>query len=100
MDFFNLYAHGFARVAACTLPIALVQPRANAEAVLAQARECADDGACLAVFPELRLTGYSIEDLLLQDTVLDAAERRARLARAADRGPGCGPRGRRAAASA
>jgi NAD+ synthase (glutamine-hydrolysing) len=72
MDFFNAYAHGFARVAACTLPIKLVQPRANAEAALAQAREVAAEGACLAVFPELTLTGYSIEDLLMQDTVLAA----------------------------
>ncbi|HEY3337193.1 MAG TPA: NAD(+) synthase [Propionicimonas sp.] len=74
MDFYNLYDHGFARVAACTLPIRMVQPLANAEAVLAQARECADAGACLAVFPELTLTGYSIEDLLMQDTVLSAVE--------------------------
>ena len=74
MDFHNLYRHGFARVAACTLPIRMVQPRANAEAVLAQARECADAGACLAVFPELTLTGYSIEDLLMQDTVLAATQ--------------------------
>ncbi len=74
MDFYNLYAHGFARVAACTGPIKLVQPQANAEAALAQAREAAAVGACLAVFPELNLTGYSIEDLLLQDTVLAAVE--------------------------
>jgi NAD+ synthase (glutamine-hydrolysing) len=74
MDFFNLYAHGFARVAACTGPIKLAQPRLNAAAVLTQAREAADAGACLAVFPELNLTGYSIEDLLLQDTVLSATE--------------------------
>jgi NAD+ synthase (glutamine-hydrolysing) len=73
MDFFNAYAQGFARVAACTLPIRLVDPRANAEAVLARARDAADQGACLAVFPELTLTGYSIEDLLMQDTVLQAA---------------------------
>lgn len=72
MDFFNLYAHGFARVAACTAPIALTQPRANAEAALAQAQQAAADGACLAVFPELNLTGYSIEDLVMQDTVLTA----------------------------
>ena len=32
MDFYNLYNHGFARVAACTLPIRMVQPLANAEA--------------------------------------------------------------------
>ncbi len=74
MDFYNLYSHGFARVAACTGPIKLVQPQVNAEAALVQAREAAAAGACLAVFPELNLTGYSIEDLLLQDTVLAAAE--------------------------
>ncbi|MDR1712211.1 MAG: NAD(+) synthase [Propionibacteriaceae bacterium] len=72
MDFFNLYSHGFARVAACTFPVALVDPQANAEAVAAQVKDLAADGVVLAVFPELCLTGYSIEDLLLQDTVLDA----------------------------
>ncbi|MGC3954284.1 MAG: NAD(+) synthase [Propionicimonas sp.] len=74
MDFFNLYTHGFARVAACTLPVTLVQPQRNAEAVLAQAREVAEQGAVLAVFPELCLTGYSIDDLLMQDLVLDATD--------------------------
>ncbi|MEA5055168.1 MAG: NAD(+) synthase, partial [Propionicimonas sp.] len=74
MDFFNLYTHGFARVAACTLPITMVQPQRNAEAVLAQAREVAGQGAVLAVFPELCLTGYSIDDLLMQDIVLDATD--------------------------
>ncbi len=74
MDFFNLYTHGFARVAACTLPITMVQPQRNAEAVLGQAREVAAQGSVLAVFPELCLTGYSIEDLLMQDLVLDATD--------------------------
>ncbi|HSN43943.1 MAG TPA: NAD(+) synthase, partial [Propionibacteriaceae bacterium] len=74
MDFANLYDHGFVRVAACTLPITLVQPSRNADAVAAIARECADEGVALAVFPELCLTGYSIEDLLLNDTVLVAAD--------------------------
>jgi len=74
MDFYNLYSHGFDRVAACTLPTTLVQPRVNAEAVLAHAQQAAAEGACLAVFPELSLSGYSIEDLLLQDTVLAAVE--------------------------
>ena len=74
MDFHNLYAHGFARVAGVTMPITMVQPSVNAEAVLAQARELAADGVALAVFPELCLTGYSIEDLLLQDPVLNAAD--------------------------
>ena len=74
MEFRNLYDHGFVRVAAATLPITMVQPQVNAEAILAQARELAAQGVALAVFPELGLTGYSIEDLLMQDPVLNAAD--------------------------
>ncbi len=72
MDFYSAYAHGFARVAACTLPVAIADPATNAERVLEQARRCHDDGVAVAVFPELTLSGYAIDDLLLQDTLLDA----------------------------
>ena len=74
MSFRSPYAHGFARVAACTTRVHIADPPANAEAVLRQARACAEEGVAVAVLPELCLTGYSIEDLLLQDTVLDGAE--------------------------
>ena len=42
--------------------------------MLAQARACSDEGVVVALFPELHLSGYSIEDLLMQDAVLDAVE--------------------------
>ncbi|WP_435741719.1 NAD(+) synthase [Nocardioides sp. SYSU DS0663] len=74
VDFYSAYAHGFARVAACTLPITLADPAANARAVVEQARACHDDGVAVAVFPELCLTGYSAEDLFLQDVLLDAVD--------------------------
>jgi NAD+ synthase (glutamine-hydrolysing) len=74
MNFRSVYQHGFARVAACTTRIAIADPPANADVVLREARECAEEGAALALFPELNLTGYSIEDLLLQDAVLDGVE--------------------------
>ena len=74
MDFHSIYEHGFARVAACTERITIADPQANAEAVLRQARACNEEGVAVALFPELCLTGYSIEDLLLQDAVLDAVE--------------------------
>jgi NAD+ synthase (glutamine-hydrolysing) len=74
MDFACIYRHGFARVAACTGPTVIADPAANAVALLRQARACADDGVAVAVFPELALSGYSIEDLLLQDAVLDGVE--------------------------
>jgi NAD+ synthase (glutamine-hydrolysing) len=72
VDFKSAYDQGFARVAACTIPIALADPSANAATVLAQVRECHEEGVGLAVFPELCLSGYSLDDLFLQDTLLDA----------------------------
>jgi NAD+ synthase (glutamine-hydrolysing) len=74
VEFYSAYAQGFARVAACTIPVTLADPAANAATVLAQARECHDEGVAVAVFPELCLSGYSVEDLLLQDTLLAAVE--------------------------
>src|SRR4051794_41633100 len=74
MNFRSVYEHGFARVAACTGRIAIADPPANAELVLRLGRECAGDGVAVALFPELNLTGYSIEDLLHQDAVLDGVE--------------------------
>jgi NAD+ synthase (glutamine-hydrolysing) len=74
LPFESAYRHGFARVAACTIPIAIADPGTNAEAVLAAARECSDDAVAVALFPELCLTGYAIDDLVLQDPVLDAVE--------------------------
>lgn len=74
MDFYSAYRQGFVRVAACTHHTTLADPAANAESVLRMARSCHDDSVALAVFPELTLSGYSIEDILLQDTLLDAVE--------------------------
>jgi NAD+ synthase (glutamine-hydrolysing) len=74
MDFYNAYSQGFVRVAACTHHTTIGDPVANAASVLRLARECHDDGVGLVVFPELTLSGYSIEDILLQDTLLDAVE--------------------------
>jgi len=74
MSFYSAYRHGFVRVAACTHHTSIADPAANAASVLGLARECHDDGVALAVFPELTLCGYSIEDILLQDALLDAVE--------------------------
>lgn len=74
MSFHSLYRHGFARLAACTTRTTLADPDANAAAILAAARECHARGVAVAVFPELGISGYSIDDLLLQDVLLDAVE--------------------------
>jgi NAD+ synthase (glutamine-hydrolysing) len=74
MDFYSAYGQGFVRVAACTIHTAIGEPATNAETVLQIARECHDEGVGLAVFPELTLSGYSIEDILMQDALLAAVE--------------------------
>ena len=75
MDFNSAYDQGFARIAACTVPVVVADPASNAATVLDEARGCHDEGVAVAIFPELCLTGYSIDDLFLQDTLLEAAER-------------------------
>jgi NAD+ synthase (glutamine-hydrolysing) len=68
------YAHGFVRIAAATPRVKLADPAANGAAALALAKACAADGAAVALFPELGLSGYAIDDLLLQDALLDGVE--------------------------
>ena len=70
IEFLSAYDQGFARVAAATLPVIPANPAANAAVIIEQARTLADDGVCLAAFPELCLTGYAIDDLLLSDVLL------------------------------
>ena len=74
-DFRSAYRHGFARVAACTLPVSAADPARNAEAVVEQVRRLHDDGVAVALFPELCLSGYAVDDLFLQDVLLDAVDR-------------------------
>jgi NAD+ synthase (glutamine-hydrolysing) len=75
MDFRNVYAQGFARVAACTVPVALADPETNAARIIEQVEALHEEGVAVAVFPELSLSAYAIDDLLLQDTLLDAVDR-------------------------
>ena len=73
MTFQSIYSHGFVRVAACTIRSQLAEPAANAATIVDAARTCHARGVGVAVFPELCVSGYSIDDLLLQDVVLDAS---------------------------
>ncbi len=73
-SFFNPYTHGFVRVAAAVPRQYLAQPARNAEDTIALARLAADQGAICVVFPELGLTGYTLDDLFHQTTLLREAE--------------------------
>ncbi|HEV2430833.1 MAG TPA: NAD(+) synthase, partial [Burkholderiales bacterium] len=73
-DFFNLYRHGFARVAVATPVVRVGDPQYNLEATLELMREAARERAVLAVFPELGLSAYTCEDLFHQQALVEAAE--------------------------
>ena len=70
-DFFSLYSHGFARVAAAVPHVRIAEPEFNAERTITMARQASDDHAALVIFPELGISGYSIEDLFHQQALLD-----------------------------
>jgi len=74
LPFNSLYRHGYARVSTCVPRMRVAAPSFNAEQTIALAREAADDGSVLAIFPEMGLSGYSCEDLFHQDALLDATE--------------------------
>ncbi|HUZ13512.1 MAG TPA: NAD(+) synthase [Caulobacteraceae bacterium] len=81
--FHSLYTHGFIRLAAAVPRASVADPRANGEAILAMARRADAAKAAIAVFPELVLSAYAIDDLLHQEALLDAVETEiARLAEA------------------
>ena len=74
-DFFSLYSHDFARIACCVPRTRVADAPFNLKETLRLAAEGDKVGAALMVFPELGLSSYAIEDLLLQDALLDEVER-------------------------
>jgi NAD+ synthase (glutamine-hydrolysing) len=72
MSFASLYRHGFVRVAAAVPHVRIGEPAFNAERTLALARQASDQQAAAVIFPELGISGYSIDDLLHQVALLDA----------------------------
>ena len=74
MAFRSIYTHGFLRVAACTVGTAIAEPARNAASILQAARDAGEQGVGLAVFPELSVSGYALEDLFLQQALQEGVE--------------------------
>ena len=72
--FFNLYSHGFARVAVGVPECKVADPAFNAAQTIALAQQAAQGGAVLAAFPELGLSAYTCDDLFHQKALLDECE--------------------------
>ena len=72
--FDDLYEHGFARVAVCLPQVEIGDPAANLKRTLELAGRADEAGAVAAVFPELNLSGYSLDDLFHQSAVLEGSK--------------------------
>ncbi|MGC9976287.1 MAG: NAD(+) synthase [Syntrophales bacterium] len=69
-QFFNLYNHGFIRVAVCTPEVKVADVPSNVASTINLAKQAAANDAILALFPELGISAYSNEDLFHQDALL------------------------------
>ena len=75
MTFSSPYEHGFARVAAITIPSHPGEPDRNVPEIAAAARQAARQGACVAVFPEMCISGYTLDDLVFSERLLASIEK-------------------------
>ena len=69
-SFFDLHVHGFVRVAVAVPRVALADPAKNGTEIARLYQQAVAKGASLALFPELSLSGYSLDDLHQQDALL------------------------------
>jgi len=69
-----IHRHGFVRVAAASPRASSGDVAFNLEETLKLARLADGKGVDLAVFPELNLSSYAVDDLFLQDAFLDSVE--------------------------
>lgn len=67
--------HGFVKVAALTPKIRVADPAWNAEAILEKIKEAQENKAKIMVFPELCITGFTCQDLFLQERMLEEAKK-------------------------
>jgi len=70
-NFFNLYSHGFVRVAVGVPRCKVADPLFNAQQTIALAKQAAAEGAAMIAFPELGLSAYTCDDLFHQRALLD-----------------------------
>ena len=65
--------HGYVKTAAFSPKIRVADPKYNAQVMIELAKEAAAQKACVMVFPELCITGYTCGDLFWQELLLKEA---------------------------
>ena len=72
-NFFNLYNHGFIRVAMGVPQVRVADPAFNAAQSIELMEQASIQHVLLMVFPELGLSSYTCDDLFHQQALLDAS---------------------------
>jgi NAD+ synthase (glutamine-hydrolysing) len=72
MSFRNIHTHGLVRLACAAPRLKVADPAFNVAETLPLLRRAEEGGASIVLFPELGLSAYAIDDLLLQSAPLDA----------------------------
>jgi NAD+ synthase (glutamine-hydrolysing) len=72
-EFFNLYNHGFVRVAIGVPEARVADPSFNGSRTIELMEKAAREQAVLVLFPELGLSAYSCDDLFHQQALLEAS---------------------------
>ena len=70
-NFNSIYSHGFVRVAVCVPHVRVADPESNTKHTSALAARASEAGAGVALFPELGISSYAIDDLLQQEALLE-----------------------------
>ena len=73
-EFDSIYRHGFLRTAVCVPEVRIADPACNVARTIEMAAEASERDARVILFPELGLSGYSIDDLFHQDALLESVE--------------------------
>ncbi len=73
-SFYDMHSHGFVRVATCTPCSRPADVAYNTAGVIAEAKKAHAQNVDLVVYPELTLSSYAIDDLLLQQALLVRVE--------------------------
>ncbi|MCX5847778.1 MAG: NAD(+) synthase, partial [Deltaproteobacteria bacterium] len=71
-QYFNLYNHGFIRVAVCIPELKVADAPFNVASTIKLVKQASANNAILALFPELGISAYSNEDLFHQDALLQS----------------------------
>tara|TARA_A100001391_G_scaffold114041_4_gene76872 strand:+ start:33180 stop:35471 length:2292 start_codon:yes stop_codon:yes gene_type:complete len=73
--FYDMHTHGFVRVATSTPCVRTADVVFNREGILEEARRADKAHVDLLLYPELSLSSYALDDLVMQEALLETVER-------------------------